>query len=633
MLDSLAADAPLQDLWYESPKNDCHASVKALIAFLEHEQVGRLTLINRNIRLYNNALASPYQGNPDYTSYNSFPGVAKESRISLNVCKSCADTVASKISKNKIKPTLLTDGADWDVQRKAERMDKAIRGHWQKQNVPAVSRRVFLDAVITGTGAMKVVADASGITYERVLCSYLLLDDLEAIHGQPRSLFQYHYVDRAQLMGMYSKADKREAIAKANSYRVTGMNTKSDIIRVYEGWHLPSEKEDGRHVIFLDNYTLLDEPWQDKEFPFVFFKWSKPSVGFWGSSLIDELHGIQMEISKIMYFIQQAMHLGHSPKWLVSNQSQIPGSHMNNQIGTIIKFNGNIAPQYVAPNPIGPQVFEYLDWLINQAYKTTGISELSARSEKPAGLNSGKALQTYNDIETQRFMLVGQDYEDMHIELYSRTVEAAKRAAKANPDFELKAYDKKKGNYTEKWTDLDLDLADQQIDVFPTSMLPNSPEGRLQRVEEMLAAGKIDDDTAFELLDFPDMSAYKEIRLADTYAIRDAIADIIEKGEYQPPEEFDNLEKALDISHRTYLRLRSKGAPESVLSLLRQYMADCKQLSDEINQAAQPLPTQQPTPVVAGNAPQMVPTLPTAMPEGVPPAAPEAALPPVLPPV
>ena len=340
-----------------------------------------------------------------------------------------------------------------------------------------------------------------------------------------------------------------------------------------------------------------------------------------------------MEISKIMYFIQQAMHLGHSPKWLVSNQSQIPGSHMNNQIGTIIKYNGNIAPQYVAPNPIGPQVFEYLDWLINQAYKTTGISELSARSEKPAGLNSGKALQTYNDIETQRFMLVGQDYEDMHIDLYSRTVEAAKRAAKANPDFELKAYDKKKGNYTEKWSDLDLDLADQQIDVFPTSMLPNSPEGRLAMVEEMLAAGKIDDDTAFELLDFPDMSAYKEIRLADTYAIRDAIADIIEKGEYKPPEEFDNLKKAIDITHRTYLRLRSKGAPEEVLALLRQYMADCKQLSDEIDQAAMNIQTQQPTPVVAGNAPQMVPTLPTAMPEGVPPAAPEATLPPVLPPV
>jgi hypothetical protein len=142
-------------------------------------------------------------------------------------------------------------------------------------------------------------------------------------------------------------------------------------------------------------------------------------------------------------------------------------------------------------------------------------------------------------------------------------------------------------------------------------------------VEELLAAGKIDDDFAMELLDFPDVSAYKEIRMADTYAIRDALADIVEKGEYKPPEEFDNLEKALDIAHRTYLRMRSKGAPEDVLALVRQYMADCKALMDEITQAAAPLPTQQPTPVVAGNVPQMTPALPVSAP-----AAPAAPVPP-----
>jgi hypothetical protein len=622
-LTSLSPDQPTNNHWFDEPKNNVHNAVKAAVAFLEHEQSGRLTTINRNVRLYNNALASPYQGNPDYTATNSFPGVARESRISINVCKSCVDTAASKIAKNKIKPTLLTDGADWDTQRKAEQLDKSIRGHWQKANVHAVTRKAFIDAAVTGTGVIKIINGKDDISYERVLCTYLLVDDLEAIHGNPRSMFQYHYVDRSQLLSMYSAPAKREAIATANSYRVTGMNSKSDIVRVYEAWRLPSGNQPGRHCICLDNYTLLDEEWVDKEFPFVFFKWSKPSVGFWGQSLIDELNGIQMEISKIMYFIQQSVHLGHAPKWLVSNQSQIPGSHLNNQIGTIIKYNGQIPPQYVAPNPISDQVFRYIDWLIQQAYRITGISELSARSEKPAGLNSGKAMQTYNDIETQRFVLVGQEFEDMHVSLYFRTVEACKRSAKNNPEFSIPVYSKVKGSHKVPWADIDLDIDDQVVEVFPTSMLPHSPEGRLAMVEELLAAGKIDDDFAMELLDFPDVSAYKEIRMADTYAIRDALADIVEKGEYKPPEEFDNLEKALDIAHRTYLRMRSKGAPEDVLALVRQYMADCKALMDEITQAAAPLPTQQPTPVVAGNVPQMTPALPMAAP-----AAPVAPVPP-----
>jgi hypothetical protein len=619
MLDSLFPEKYSDDMWFDMQKNTSHQQLVATIALLDKEQAGRLVTINRNVRLYNNALASPYQGNPDYTQYNSFPGVGRESRISINVCKSCVDTAASKIAKNKIKPTVLTDGADWDTQRKAQKLDKAVRSLWTNKNTHKEMRKIFVDAAVTGTGCLKIIDGEDTISFERVLCTYLVVDDMEAIHGKPLTLYQYHYVDRGILMSKYDNKDKREAIAKANSFKAPGIQSKADIIRVYEAWRLPSDGKGGRHVICINNMTLLDEEWVDDSFPFVFFKWQEPSVGFWGSALLDELWGLQMEISKIMYFIQQAMHLGHAPKWIVHQNTNIPQSHFRNTIGDILKYHGPVVPQYIAPNPIGPQVMEYLQWLISQAYRITGISELSAQSTKPAGINSGKAMQTYNDIETQRFVLVGQSFEDAHIDLYYRTVDAARRITKVNPDFALIVKDRRKGTEKVPWADVDM-KDDMCVNAFPTSMLPHSPEGRLAFVEEMLQAGKIDDDTAMELLDFPDTSAYREMRLADTYAIQDAIADIIETGSYLPPEEMDNLEKALDIAHRTYLRLRSKGAPEQTLTLLRSYMLDAKAMSDRIKASQQPpqqmLPTQQPlTPTAEQPSQQMTPTLPGMPPQ------------------
>jgi hypothetical protein len=42
---------------------------------------------------------------------------------------------------------------------------------------------------------------------------------------------------------------------------------------------------------------------------------------------------------------------------------------------------------------------------------------LSAAAQKPAGLDSGKALREYNDIESDRFMTIGQAYERYYLQL------------------------------------------------------------------------------------------------------------------------------------------------------------------------------------------------------------------------
>jgi hypothetical protein len=42
---------------------------------------------------------------------------------------------------------------------------------------------------------------------------------------------------------------------------------------------------------------------------------------------------------------------------------------------------------------------------------------MSASSQKPAGLDSGVAIREFQDIETERFALVSQNYEDCYISI------------------------------------------------------------------------------------------------------------------------------------------------------------------------------------------------------------------------
>ena len=45
------------------------------------------------------------------------------------------DTIVSKVTKNKPKPTFLTDGGDWDLQQKAKKLTKYCEGIFYSTNL------------------------------------------------------------------------------------------------------------------------------------------------------------------------------------------------------------------------------------------------------------------------------------------------------------------------------------------------------------------------------------------------------------------------------------------------------------------------------------------------------------------
>ena len=283
------------------------------------------------------------------------------------------------------------------------------------------------------------------------------------------------------------------------------------------------------------------------------------------------------------------MHLVSVPKLLVEASSKIVSSHLNNRIGGVIKYAGT--PTTYAPlGGIPGELFSHLDRLYQRAYEISGISQLSAQSLKPAGLDSGKALREYNDLETERFMAVAKRYEKCFMNAAEIMIDMAKDLYLSEGDFSVKAKD---GKFVEtiSWKDVNMDADKYLMQIFTTSSLSSTPAARLADIQDLLAAGFIGKEDALKLLDFPDLEASMNMLNSDSTNLEKIIETMMDKGEYFPPEPYQNLENALRKVQQAYLMYKVQGAPDERLELLRQFMEDCQNLIERA-QAEVPNPQQ-----------------------------------------
>jgi hypothetical protein len=562
--------------WWLASKNNLYQELFAYVSALDNRQTYREADNLRFARLYGN-----YQqmglGAYNYSKIEASYSVTN--RVTLNVIQSLIDTVVSKITKNKPKATFLTSGGDFSLQRKAKKLTKFVEGIYSYSEFYEKAGMAFQDACIFGTGCIKIFIENGQIKTERVIISEIKVDDIEAYYGKPRQIHQEKFIEKSVLKAMFPEHEAQIDVASYPDSQSYGQSaTAKDMIKVVESWHLQSgpDAKDGKHTICISTVTLFEEDYEKDYFPFVFFKWGERPVGFFGQGLCEQLQGIQLEINKILRTIQVSMHLVSVPKLLVEASSKIVSAHLNNRIGGVIKYAGT-PPAYAPLGGIPPELFAHLDRLYQRAYEISGVSQLAAQSLKPAGLDSGKALREFNDLETERFMSVAKRYEKAFMDAAEVIIDMAKDLYESEGDFKVKAKD---GKFVEtiSWKDVNMDADKYLMQIFPTSSLSNTPAARLADVQDLLAAGFISKEEGLKLLDFPDLEASLNLLNADSTNLEKIIETMMDKGEYFPPEPYQNLENAIRKTQQAYLMFKVQGAPEDRLELLRQFMEDAQNL-------------------------------------------------------
>jgi len=568
------------DAWW-TEIGDCHNEIVATYDAIREDQQYRSDANLRHIRLYGNY----YHMGLTHSRYSRAASSSMRHRVTLNVIQSMCDTVTAKIAKNRPKATFLTSGGDYKMQRKAKLLDKFCEGQFYSTNIYHIMPRVFLDACVFGTGAMKIYELDGKIKCERIFPDELVVDDKESVYGLPRQMFQVKYVDRNVLMNLYP--EHADAIKRAPSPEDDhqGYESSNQIVCI-EAFHLPSGEgaTDGRHSLVIDGATLLNETYTRTYFPYVFIRWTERLLGFYGQGLAEQLMGVQLEINKLLYNIQEQMHLA-KPKVFVEAGSKISKAHLNNETWGVIEYRGT-PPQFFVPRTVSGEIFSHLDRLFSRAYEITGVSQLAAQSKKPAGLESGVALREFQDIETERFMLTAQQYERAFLEAARQMIDIAREVHARGDASEVISHGDKNIEKI-KWKDINLHEDQYAMKIYPTSLLPTTPAAKLQKVIEMLQAGMLAQQEARALLDYPDLEAVNNLATAARDDIDMLLEQMLEQGIYIPPEPFSDLELSIRVMQSAYLRGKINQVPEERLDLVRRYIEDCVNLLTQMQMEAQ----------------------------------------------
>lgn len=573
--------------WKKSHEDEAYVHIFDIVTRLHDQQTARMQKNLRSLRLY---------GSDDFTgaipySYSSITAPdLPENRVKINVISSMCDTVTAKIAKMKPRVSFLTSGADAGLQTEAKKLTKYTMGAFYKNKIHQLHQRAFKDSTILDIGALKHFIKNDKICTERVLATEIYTDIADTLYGEPTHMYQMKFIHKDVLKEMFpDHAGMIDSSGILVDKKFSVNLNFTDHVAVIEAWHLPltEDKKDGKHVICIEQGNLVSEPYIRERFPFTFFRWTPPIIGFYGQSLADRLTGNQIEINKMLRIIQKSFHLGSAFKVFLESGSKVVKEHLNNEIGSIVYYTG-AKPDYYTPQTVHPEYFRHLEWLIQSSYEEAGVSQLTASSKKPAGLDSKVALREFNDIETERFAIISQNYEASFLDTASHYIELSKELSEQGGDFEVVA-ESKKFIESIKWSDINIEENEYMMQMFPTSMLPHEPAGRLAMVQELMESGMIPPEYGLRLLDFPDLESYLNLKNAAIDDLMDTLDEIINKGEFNPPEPYQDLQRGIEIFQAAYLKAKHDNVPTSRLSDLQRWMTQAKVLLDRAAMAQQNL--------------------------------------------
>jgi hypothetical protein len=362
--------------WFEIEDSDS-ASQVLFATMRQWDQTSGIQQQNiRSMRLYSNRELGQLNIANYITSAGTSPDSASitggmQNKVSINVVKSCVDTLCSKISKNKVKVNFLTSGGTLEQQTNAKQLNKFITGHQQETNAFELYKLAFRDACIFGTGFLKTYRCeiTNKIKKERIFPDEIMLDPADSYYGSPRTWYQRRFVSKNFLKEKFPERERDiEAIKSIEMFKGDALEPQ---LLVCEAWRLGTGAA-GRRLLCIDGVSLVDEEYKQESFPFAVIKFTEPLLGVFGNGVPEELSGIQMEINRLTRHIQECQRLIALPRIFYEMGSKFNPGHFVNGIGTFIPYTGTM-PRVDVPQAVGQEVYNWLWMLVQKAYEIVGI--------------------------------------------------------------------------------------------------------------------------------------------------------------------------------------------------------------------------------------------------------------------
>lgn len=493
----------------------------------------------RNARLYTwtpglslrNINQSQVVGYYDLDTY----GEDNTSSIQENVIASCVDTIVSKIASTKVRPFFNTvRGSFRDIQV-AKQTQHFFDIFFDKININKIVTSAFKDACIFDTGI-------------------IYIDEHYEIQ---RALPWLVYTDPAEMT--YNKLTKVV-------YEVKNDPCRPDSGSTYYYWDTKNKV----YAVYDGNKVVVKE-WKNSNIPFIFLHYNQPLLSNTSTSIADLLYGIQMEIDQLLQKIEDASKLNPALTFFVPKGSTLKANQLDNRIGNVIEYAAtNLVQNPITvstPAFIDPQYLQLLAQLKQDAYEAVGISQLSATSQKPQGLDSGKALSTMENIESDRF----ETQLNSVIRAYT---DIARLYIQLTPD-DWQILPTALMREEIKWSEVKESVDKMNIQFSGADALSKDPETKLKQLQMLASAGLLPQSRIATLMEIPDLEQGYSLSNNALNAVLAVIDDCITKDIYEVPFFIPKEMLKSEIAN-TMLSLKaadSQGNKEDIAKLQRLYEA------------------------------------------------------------
>ena len=403
------------------------------------------------------------------------------SAIQENIIASCIETLCSKIASQKVRPFFNTVNGTFKEMQIAKQAQIFFDMLYEENNVNETITDAFRNACVFDKGIVKISDD--GITNR--LPWNVFFDPREVTYNQ--------------ITYVAEKLPKTPGRILELKYGI-----KADRNLDYTVYEYYDVMEHIKAVYVQELNKVVTHEYKPSIIPYLEIHYTNPIKGDTSQSVVDQLYGIQTQIDELLAVMKDSIAVNPGMTLLVPRSSNIKTNMLSNRTGQIIQYDpipGQTASPvtYATNDIISPQFVQLLDKLKNDAYEIVGISQLSATSQKPAGLNSGVALNTMEDIESSRF----ETQLNSVVRLY---VDVAKACLDIfPPDIDILPDDLNRANI--KWADIVEARNNMKIQFSAAESLSKDPSEKLKQLVALSQAGVIPQSHIATLMELPDLQS------------------------------------------------------------------------------------------------------------------------------
>ena len=579
--------------WSDSEKGKANVTLFAMISDYDRNMNKAISTGN----LYGLA-AYTGNGNSQISQYGYMSdidntqqlGSNSSPRVSLNLTAAMIDTLVAKLAGMSITPKAITNKGNASGRKLANDLNDIIQGINNKYKIKHLVNLAKRDAMINKVGYIKVVPENKkagvDLKVERVYSNEVIIDPSDGYYNDPYKMIHRKVIPKSVAIKLFPKFKQQIEDCQVIEVRqAQNTMTYTPSIMIAEAWCKNSYLKNGRHVIAIENHTLVDEDYDKDYFPIVKLDYNEPVIGWLGQSVVEELSPLQKEVDRILATMQAIMKLVSIPRIFYDVNSMMNPDHFTNKVGLMIGMDlkNGVAPIIHNGSGMPPELMTQLEFVVSQMYSRCGLTQTDTQGQQPQGIESGEALKTLGNVAAERWQLLKKNYEQDHINVIEVILKEM-----SDQSITINTLDKKIGLKQISSKVIPKDFDSFVLQVLPVSSLPSDPVGKIDTVERWVKNGWVDKESAAELLQMPDLEAYTALKLAPRDFIDLSIEEMIDSGEYIAPEPYDNLDYALTTALQNYSWEKMNGKDETKLKLLRRYMNDCQRLISQIKLPQQP---------------------------------------------